>query len=315
VYYRSLALAQRAASAGDEARARRYLERCPAHVRQWEWHALAQQACRADRVRWPRPEAPVSALACSPDGNCLAALGYDAAKQLSVVTVWGGPNDPDATWGPRGAPRTALAWAPDSAWLLTIDAAGELRQFFKHGVLPGEFFLPAGPHQAAAVAPRGVDGRRWLVCVVDGPLVRVRDGDHRQPPRVLAGAGARVVALACCPETNALATGDRDGVVRVWDLITTRLLATLEGHTAPVTALAFAPGGRRLVSGARDDSLCVWDPTSGREVLRLPGPAGGPTALAFRPDGRRLVVARDFDITEWGDGPIRWEEFIRNGPP
>jgi WD40 repeat protein len=50
-----------------------------------------------------------------------------------------------------------------------------------------------------------------------------------------------------------------DGTLKVWNLTTGQLLATLQGHTALVTACAVMPDGERVVSASEDRTLKVWD--------------------------------------------------------
>jgi WD40 repeat protein len=55
--------------------------------------------------------------------------------------------------------------------------------------------------------------------------------------------------------------------VRLWDLQSGRLVATLEGHTEAENCVCFSDEGQRLVSAGLDNFLVVWNEASG-EVLR-----------------------------------------------
>jgi hypothetical protein len=69
-----------------------------------------------------------------------------------------------------------------------------------------------------------------------------------------------------------LATGGN--AVRLWEVVTGQLRATLAGHAGEVSALAFAPDGRVLASGSVDTTILTW----------------GLTALAARPTHRELAA-------------------------
>src|SRR5262245_56845189 len=54
------------------------------------------------------------------------------------------------------------------------------------------------------------------------------------------------------PDGKTLASGSSDTTVKLWDLTTGRLRATLQGHTKSLDSLAFSPDGKTLASGSRD---------------------------------------------------------------
>ncbi|KAH3900645.1 related to Mitochondrial division protein 1 [Saccharomycodes ludwigii] len=55
----------------------------------------------------------------------------------------------------------------------------------------------------------------------------------------------------------ALATGTKDGIVRLWDLRSGSVVRMLEGHTNAITALKF--DSAQLITGSMDRTVRVWD--------------------------------------------------------
>ena len=68
-----------------------------------------------------------------------------------------------------------------------------------------------------------------------------------------------------------VASASADCSVRLWDLQSGRLIATLEGHTEAVNCVCFSDEGQRLVSAGLDNFLVVWNEASGEVLRRLYG--------------------------------------------
>lgn len=68
-----------------------------------------------------------------------------------------------------------------------------------------------------------------------------------------------IEALQCYDA--ALATGTKDGIVRLWDMRSGRVVRTLEGHTHAITCLAF--DSVNLITGSLDNSIRIWDLRTG----------------------------------------------------
>ncbi len=64
-----------------------------------------------------------------------------------------------------------------------------------------------------------------------------------------------------------------DETLKVWDLETGQVVATLQGHAGWVNACAVTPDGRRVVSASDDTTLKVWDLETGQAVATLQGHA------------------------------------------
>ncbi|AMD21268.1 HEL012Wp [Eremothecium sinecaudum] len=77
---------------------------------------------------------------------------------------------------------------------------------------------------------------------------------------VLDANEAPIIGALQCYDA-ALATGTKDGIVRLWDLRTGRVVRTLDGHTDAVTSLQF--DSMNLITGSLDNSIRIWDLRTG----------------------------------------------------
>jgi WD40 repeat protein len=123
--------------------------------------------------------------------------------------------------------------------------------------------------------------------------------------RTTLNAQVPVNALAFSPDGKTLATGHGPvgavGWVKLWDVATGKVKATLEGHTSIVLTVAFSPDGDTLASAGQDGAVKLWDVTTGKEKATLRGQGGWVLAVVFAPDGKTLA---------WGEqgGAIRlWD--------
>ncbi|MFF3215273.1 WD40 repeat domain-containing serine/threonine protein kinase [Streptomyces sp. NPDC002886] len=120
-----------------------------------------------------------------------------------------------------------------------------------------------------------------------------KDADPGKPVARLAGHTGEVGCLAFAPDGKALASGSRDGTVRLWDVATGRTTTTFRGHTDNVMSLACSPDGRTLYSGGFDKTLRRWDLRTGKPMsvaASYDGDQDYVSCLAFRPDGEVLAV-------------------------
>src|SRR5688572_2218974 len=110
-------------------------------------------------------------------------------------------------------------------------------------------------------------------------------------PATIGDGSAEVLAVAYSPDRETLATAGADKAVRLWEVGSGKLLATLEGHSDAVAGLAFAPGGKTLASASYDRTIKLWDVAARKELRTLSGHKNWVMGVAFSPDGATLASA------------------------
>jgi WD40 repeat protein len=129
--------------------------------------------------------------------------------------------------------------------------------------------------------------------------------------------GVNPTALAFSPDQRRVASGDTNGVVKLWNVADGRLIRWFN-HPQQVTAVAFTPDGRRLITAA--GTIRTWDAETGRLIHNFEESFRTSAVLAVSNDGLRVVAgsddaaAREWDIAsgrkvkdyvrDLGGGPV-----------
>ena len=107
-------------------------------------------------------------------------------------------------------------------------------------------------------------------------------------------------AMTITPDSTVIASGYQSGIIRIWNISTSKIVMTLSGHKEKINSLVFTPDGQTLVSGSEDRKIIIWDAFKGQLLKVLRGHWGSITCLAVNKNGSLLASgSTDKKIKLW----------------
>lgn len=230
----------------------------------------------------------------SPDSKLLAVCGGDG-----VASLWSLPSgtklrdltQPEAR--PVGCSVTAATFSPDGRLLATGSSDHGTGAGPQHGTVriwdigTGKVLRTFDPAAKAITGLAFLNERTLLATDWPGNI-------HRWD--VATGAEINAVEgeihhdhVAWSPDGRMLASGGRDGIIRLSDAHTGRPLRDLSHHGAGIVCLAFDPTNKSLGTADGSKTVTLWDVASGPETLQLSS-AGAIDSLVFSPSGEALAA-------------------------
>jgi len=190
---------------------------------------------------------PISAIRYSPDGGLLATIGF--ADILYVYEVSSGRQLFNLDCPCRD--MRSLAFSPDGKSIAAGGRNGKVRLWrTSDGKKTDD--LPLHRQRVRDLAFSS-DSRRLVTCS-DDRIVNVVDlasGSSTQLP----AQPCKVFALAMVDDDR-LATAGSDNMVKIWNLSSREVVATLSGHSGTVSTLVSHRG--LLISGSFDTTVRIW---------------------------------------------------------
>ncbi|RLV82943.1 Pre-mRNA-splicing factor PRP46 [Meyerozyma sp. JA9] len=138
--------------------------------------------------------------------------------------------------------------------------------------------------------------------------------------RVLANAHSGWVrSVTVDPVTNDwFVTGSSDSTIKIWDLASSALKATITGHVMGVRALAVSKKFPYLFSGSEDRTVRCWDlektnSSSGSQIRDYHGHVGGVYAVSLHPELDLLVTGGKDQVVRVWDIRTRAQAMVLTG--
>lgn len=116
-------------------------------------------------------------------------------------------------------------------------------------------------------------------------------------PHLLGENDSEVEAVAF-GSMGILASGHRDGSIRLWDVVSEKELATLQSGEAPILTLVFSPAGDVLLTGSFDGNVILWDVKIHNKLSEIHAALNVIGALAFSSDGKMVAISEFSNVIQ-----------------
>eukprot|EP00055_Hartaetosiga_balthica_P000694 m.137243 g.137243 ORF g.137243 m.137243 type:complete len:353 (+) comp11475_c0_seq1:201-1259(+) len=151
------------------------------------------------------------------------------------------------------------------------------------------------------------DNEHTFVSASDDCTLRVWDSRRRGAVKTISN---KFQVLACEMSTDGemVYSSGLDNVVKIWDLKTDKVFASLEGHKDSVTGMALSPNGKHLVTNGMDNTVRMWDVqpyATGSRMLKVFSGAmhnfeQNLIKLSWTPDGKHIGCgSADRNVYVW----------------
>jgi WD40 repeat protein len=115
------------------------------------------------------------------------------------------------------------------------------------------------------------------------------------PILMLKGHADKIKCLVRLPDNNSIASGSKDKTIKIWNINTGQLLATLLGHNDKIRCLTVLPNGN-LASGSADKNIRIWNVFNKELVQMLTGNAKSIRSLTVLNENILVSSSEENDI-------------------
>lgn len=118
--------------------------------------------------------------------------------------------------------------------------------------------------------------------------VPLANGREPRPEAVFDAGAGPIWSIALSPEATVMVAALDDGTLRIWDVISGRVIRVL-AHKGPVWCVTFNTDGSMFATASEDGLVKLWDPLTGKNIDRidLHTPLH---SIAFSADGKRFAT-------------------------
>ena len=269
------------------------------------WDTVTKQEQPLSSQFYITNELPYKHVLISPDGKTVASWNsygdntirlWDTATGKRIRTLTGHKTQiKSVTFSPDGGTMVSWSSYEETTIRLWEVATGKQKRTLKGHIqlVESVAFSPDGNMLASG----GLDGTIHLWSADTGKQIHAFM-DQRFA-NDLAAQSAAVTFVTFNSDANVLASGHKNGSIRLWTIDSGKSIQTLSGHAGAVSSIAFSPDGHTIASTSKDATVRLWDVNTREQKQVLAGYDRTVWRVFFYPNG--LPLATEFQRDGAGD--------------
>jgi WD40 repeat protein/serine/threonine protein kinase len=257
----------------------------------WDRTACLWETSTANRIKRmddknTRHTASVFSVSFSRDGRSLVTASMD-----TLAKVWDGKTGAFVSQtAQRTTPLSSAMFSPDGQLFITASAGGVAQVWDTLTAKP--VTEPLEHREALSYAEFSPDGN--LALTVSGNEALIWNLPHIRPvetslPATEAGVVANITDAVFDRDGLRVATASADGICKVWESRSGRLLLSFTNHTAAVNSIRFSHDGRIVASASQDGTVQIWDAYNAHLIDKLQREANC-SWVEFSQDDRHVLI-------------------------
>jgi len=233
---------------------------------------------------YPGHEAQINALAISAGGDRFLTGSHD---RMAILWALDGRQLATFTHPLRANnannPVSAVAFAPEDAYVLTAAYDGVLRKWDLDGHLLEEWPGHESEVTSLAFAPGGL---YHISADKSGKVITWVNGT---PTKTIQAHRAAIFSVAFHPDGSEYVTAARDGTIRRWTYDSQPLGPPVFLGEGPVYQAVYSPDGAFILVATSNNTALLLDSETGQRLRSFTGHTNEVFAVAFSDDGQHIL--------------------------
>jgi WD40 repeat protein len=207
-----------------------------------------------------------------------------------------------------------VAFSPDGKWILTASSDSTAKVWDAQS---GKLFHSLNNTTAGvSFAFFSHDGKKIVTVLLNDDVI-IWDAETFNLLHFLKGHSDKVpsetfheigeIPASISSDGKLIVTASRDGVPKIWDVYTGKLLHSLNGHSLWVYSAVFSADNKWVITTSKDGTAKIWNVQTG---IMLESFDGGNSSASFSPDGRLAVIITGSQTAEIWD--VQTGEFLHS---